>query len=280
LNSAQQTGDLRSVIFAHEGLGSVFLHLDRVPEALAHFAEEYKLATETNAKLAQGNAADYRATALWRLGKYVEAISSVSEAAAIAAPASGETIKDLVASTTLSSAAIALSQKKFPEAIAKAQKALELAGSEYKVTAIRAHAIRGLAQARSGRAAEGQRNCEKAVQLARALREPRPLSDALLAFAEAALAAGDAQTALTVGAEAQQRFRAAKQIESEWWALSIQARASAKLANAENARRFAAEAEGILSSLEQKWGSDNYKSYVARPDVADVHQQLLVLAKT
>jgi tetratricopeptide (TPR) repeat protein len=214
------------------------------------------------------------------LGKYDEAIAGVSEAAAIAAPEGRESFKDLLASATLSSAAIALSQKKFPEAIAKAQKAVELAGTEYKVTAIRAHAVLGLARARSGRAAEGRKNCETAVQLARALQDPRLLSDALLALAEAALAAADAQTALTVGAEAQQRFRGAKQVESEWWALSIQARASAKLGNAENARRFSAEANGIVSSLEQKWGSDNYKSYVARPDVADVYQQLLVLAKT
>jgi tetratricopeptide (TPR) repeat protein len=280
LNSAQQTGDLRSVMFAHEGLGSVFLHTDRLPEALPHFEEEYKLASQTNAKLAQGYSADYRATTLWRLGKYDEAIAGVTEAAATAAPSEGESIKDLLASATLSSAAIALSRKTFPDAIVKAQKAVELAGTEYKVTAIRAHAVLGLAQARSGRAVEGRRNCEEAVQQARLLRDPRPLSDALLALAEAALAAGDAQTALTVGAEAQQRFSGAKQLESEWWALSIQARASAKLGNAEDARRFAAEANGIFSSLEQKWGSDNYKSYVARPDVADVHQQLLVLAKT
>jgi tetratricopeptide (TPR) repeat protein len=280
LNSAQQTGDLRSVMFAHEGLGSVFLHADRVPEALNHFVEEYKIASQTNAKLAQGYAADYRATTLWRLGKYDEAIAGVSEAAATAAPAGGESFKDLLASATLSSAAIALSQKKLPEAIAKAQKAVELAGTEYKVTAIRAHTVLGLAQALSGRAVEGRRNCEDAVQMARALQDPRPLSDALLALAEAALAAGDAQTALTVGADAQQRFKGAKQVESEWWALSIQARASAKLANAENAQRFASEAQAILSSLEQKWGSDNFKFYVARPDVADVHQQLMVLAKT
>lgn len=280
LNSAQQTGDLRSVLFAHEGLGSVFLHADRLPEALAHFTEEYKVASQTNAKLAQGYSADYRATTLWRMGRYDEAIAGVSEATATAAPAGRESFKDLLTSATLSSAAIALSQKKFPEAIAKAQKAVELAGTEYKVTAIRAHAVLGLAQARSGQAAAGRSNCEHAVQLARGLRDPRVLSDALLALAEAALAAGDPQTALTVGAEAQQKFSGAKQVESEWWALSIQARASAKLSDAENARQFAENAKGILSSLEQKWGSDNYKSYVARPDVADVYQQLVLLAKT
>ncbi len=279
LNSAQQTGDMRSVMFAREGLGTVFLHADRVPEALDQFTEEYKVASQTNAKLAQGYSSDYRATSLWRLGKYDEANAGLSEATAAAAPDGREPFKDLLASTTLSSAAIALSQKKSAEAITKAQKAAELAGTEFKVTAIRAHAVLGLAQARSGQAAAGRKNCEAAVGMARAMRDPRPLSDALLALAEAALAAGDAQTALTVAAEAQQRFAVAKQMESEWWALSIQARASAQLRNAETARQFATQAEGILSSLEQKWGSDNYKSYVARPDVSDVHQQLLVLVK-
>jgi hypothetical protein len=31
--------------------------------------------------------------------------------------------------------------------------------------------------------------------------------------------------------------------------------------------------------LEQKWGSDNYKSYVARPNVEDVRLHLSALAK-
>src|SRR6185436_11790224 len=157
--------------------------------------------------------------------------------------------------------------------ISKARKALELAGDEFKVTAVRAYYVLGLAQARSGQAAAGRKSCEDSVQLARTLRNPRPLSDALLALAEAALAAGDSQTALTVAAESQQRFKAAKQLESEWWALSIQARASARLGNAENARQLASQAENVLASLEQRWGSDNYKSYVARPDVVDMRAQ-------
>ena len=275
LASAQQVGDRRSVIFAHEGLGSVFLHADRLPEALAHFTEEYQTAKATNAKLAQGYASDYRATALWRLGRYDEALADLSEAATSAASEGREPYKDLQANTALSAATLALSRKEFSEAMAKARKAIELAGEEFKVTAVRARATLGLAQARSGQTAAGRKSCEDATQLARALRDPRPLSDALLALAEAALSAGDAQTALTTAGEAQQRFSAAKQFESEWWALSIQARATAKLGDAENARQFAARANDILASLEQKWGSDNYKTYVARPDVAELRLQLV-----
>lgn len=278
LDSAQRTGDLRSVAFAHEGLGSVFLHADRIPEALAHFAEAYKTAAAINAKQAMGYAADYRATGSWRLGRSEDATADLAEALSFAE--GGEGYKDLLAEVTWSTAALALSQKNFPEASSKALKALELAGSEFKLTAVRAGATLGLAQSRSGQAQAGRKRCEDAVKLARTMRDPRPLSDALLALAEAALASGDAQTALNSAAEAQQRFAGAKQFESEWWALAIQAQASEKLGDKDNARQLASMAEAKLSSLEQKWGSDNYKSYLTRPDVEELHRQVLTLART
>ena len=280
LTSAQQVGDLRSVVFAHEGLGSVFLNSDRLPEALTEFSEEYQTAKQTNARLAQGYTANYRATVSWRLGKYDAAAADLSEALATAEPAGHEPYKDLLAEATESSAALALSQKVFSEASAKARKAISVAGSDYKATAVRARATLGLAQARSGQTGPGRKSCEEAVQLARTIRDPRLLSDALLALAEAMLASGDAQTALKTASEAQQRFSGAKQLESEWWALSIQARAAARLGDPENARQFAAKSNDILSSLEQKWGSDNFKSYVARPDVKDLQLQLSLLAKS
>ena len=278
LTSAQQTGDLRSVVFAHEGLGTVFLHADRIPEALAHFAEEHKTASANNTKLAMNYANDYRATASWRLGRYEEAAARLAETLQFAE--GGEGYKDLLTDVTWSSAALALSQKKFPEASSKALKALELAGSEFKLHAVRAGATLGLAQARSGQAEAGRKRCDEAVKLARTMRDPRPLSDALLAFAEAALASGDAQTALNSAAEAQQRFAAGKQFESEWWALAIQALASEKLGSKDSARQLASKAEEKLASLEQTWGSDNFKSYLTRPDVEDLHRQMLALART
>lgn len=280
LTSAHQVGDLRSVSFAHEGLGSVFMHADRVPEALAHFAEEYNVTKATNARLATGYAANYRATAAWRLGRYDEASAGFTEALATAEPAGRDPYKELLAEATWSAAAMALSQKKFPEASSKALKALNLSGAEYKLTAVRAGATLGLAQSRSGQAEAGRKRCEEAVKLARTMRDPRPLSDALLALAEASLAAGDAQTALQSAAEAQQRFAAAKQVESEWQAAAIQSRASEKLGDKENSRRLAKVAESLLVSLEQKWGSENYKTYLARGDVEELHRQVVSLARS
>ena len=61
---------------------------------------------------------------------------------------------------------------------------------------MRAKSILGVAQTISGQAAAGRKQCEDAVTEARTLKDPFLLSQALLALAEAALNAGDAQAAL------------------------------------------------------------------------------------
>src|SRR5437763_4925617 len=224
LAAAQQVGDSRSVAFAHEGLGYVFLNLGRFSEAINHFTEEYQIAKQNNARLMVGYAADYRAIASWRLGKYETAMADINEATTIADPSGTEPYKDLLADVTWSAAALALSQRKFPEAISKAEAARKLAGTEYKFTAVRAGFTLGLARLLSGQAAEGRKQCEEAVQLARSLRNPLPLSEALLALTEAAFNAGDAQAAINAASEAQQRFTAANLHEYEWRAYAMEAR--------------------------------------------------------
>lgn len=278
LQAAEKVGDLRYVAFAREGLGYVAMDTGRLPEAWAHFAEEYKIGKAINAKLTVGYAADYRGTTSWRLGKYEEAATDLAEALAVAEPEGQEPYKDLLANATWSKAALALSQKQFAEAVKKAQQALDLAGSEYKITAIHAGSTLGLALARSGQTGAGRKRCEEAVQMARGLRNPHVLAEALLALAEAALATGDAQAAMTFVLEAQPRLVAGKQSESEWRVYAIQARASDKLGDTDKARQLATQSESTLAALEQSWGNDNYRSYLARPDVQEARQQLATLS--
>ncbi|MFS8084418.1 MAG: hypothetical protein ACMG6H_02225, partial [Acidobacteriota bacterium] len=75
-------------------------------------------------------------------------------------------------------------------------------------------------------------------------------------------------------AEAQTRFAAARQYESEWRAWLIKALASQKGSNQEQARQSAAAAVTVLSSLEQQWGSSNFQTYLARPDIQKLRAQL------
>ena len=278
LSSAQKVGDSRSVTLAHEGLGSVYLHSDRLPEALAHFEEEYKSATSNNARLAAAYATHYRALALWRLGKYDEAQTRLTEALSAAQPEGREPYKELLADVTWSQAAMELSRKNYSQAAVLAKKAFDLAGQEYKAIRVRAGATLCLAQTRSGQGAAARRRCEEAVNLARTIRDPRPLSDALIASAAGAIAASDAQGALKQAAEAADRCAASKQVESEWWSRGEQARASEMAGDKVKAREFASRAQELLSALEAKWGNDYYKSFLARADVDELHRQILVLS--
>jgi tetratricopeptide (TPR) repeat protein len=277
LQLAQQVGDQRSAALSHEGLGIAFLHTERLSDALLHFDEDYRIANSLNAKLIAGYAANYRGTVYWQLGRYDQATQALAEALTIAAPQGSDPYKELLADATVSEAALALSAGKLPEAAGKAQKALELSGSEFKSISVRANCILTLARARLGQGAAARKSGEAALAEARNMKDPRPLSEALLASAEAAIVAGDAQSALTNASEAQKRFAAAKQYESEWRAWLIQARASEKAGDKTRAIQLGAQASAVLATLEQLWGSDNYKSYLNRLDVQAFRKQLAAL---
>lgn len=277
LQSAAKVGDPRFVALGHEGLGLVYLQTDRMAEALAHFDEEYKTAKAIDAKGIFGNAAENSGVALWRLGRYEEALAKLTEAQALAQPEGAEPIKDLLGDVTSSFAEMAVSQRKFSEAIGGARKALEIGGS-LKTVPARTGITLCLAQTLSGGVAAGRAQCDAAVKIAGKLRNPLLLSQALLASAEAALAAGDAQSALNAATEAQKRFSAAKQRDHEWRASAIAARSAEKIGDKDKARQLASEAARILKELEPTFGSDNYRSYLGRADVKDLQSQLTALS--
>ncbi len=277
---AQAVGDQRSAALSHEGLGVVFLHTQSFSNALSHFDEDYRIANSLNAKSIAGYAANYRGTVLWKLGQYEKARAALAEALSIAAPPPGsDPYKELLADATASEAALALSMGNLKEASTKAQKAIDLSGSEFKSVAVRANCTLSLAQARSGQVAAARKRGEEAVKLARSMRDPLPLSEALLTSAEIELAAGDNRAAMTGAAEAQQQFAAARQNESEWRALLLEARASENTGDKTRARQLASQASSILAALEQEWGSDNYKSYLSRSEIQELRRQLGMFAE-
>jgi len=184
----------------------------------------------------------------------------------------------LLADVTWSQAAMELSRRNFSQAAMLAKKAFDLAGPEYKAIAVRAGATLCVAQSRSNQIAAARKRCQEAVNLARTIRDPRSLTDALIASAEAAIAAGDAESGLQQAAEAADRCAAARQLESEWWSRAAQARASEMAGDKVKARQFASRALELLSSLEAKWGSNYFKSFLARGDVDELNRQILLLS--
>jgi len=277
LQLAQTVNDAEQIGLANEGLGSVSAHRQNYPAALKLYDEKYRISTSLNRKLSAGYASVARAEILTQLGRFDEAHNALSEALTTAENGGHDPYKELLALAHLTMASLSLIQSKMPEAIKEGEAALSLSEPDFKSTAIRAKSILGLARSATGQKAAGRKQCEDAVTEARMQRDPFQLSQVLLALADAALNAGDAEAALNTASEAQQRFAAANQHESEWQALALMGLAAEKTADKNKAREFASRANSVLTSLEQPWGSEAYQRYLNRGDVQQLRQKVSVL---
>jgi serine/threonine protein kinase/Tfp pilus assembly protein PilF len=92
-------------------------------------------------------------------------------------------------------------------------------------------------------------------------------SRALLVAAEAALKGNDAQTALSLATQAQERLSRGELLESEWRAWIIASRASEQLGDKNKKDEMWKNAMNARSRLEQQWGADTFKRYAERPDI-------------
>ncbi len=268
LQLATQVNDRLQMASTHEGLGLVFTDMQRYPEALAHFSEDVQLTaalanrgTYSYALMNQGNV-------LWQLGRYDEARAKFAEATEIAEKSQPKPNKDLLSWISLFSAQMYLSESNFGEAVRFSEQAIELGGSNLKAVTVRATYTLGLAHSRAGKNSVGRKYCEEAVRQAQSLRDPLPLSGALLALAETSLTAGDGKFALATASEAENRFGAAKQLESQWRAILVKLRAANKTGDEQTSRQFASQAEAVRAALGHEWGQENYRSYLSRPDIS------------
>ena len=135
-----------------------------------------------------------RAKALRLLGRFDLARAALKEGAPIAERPDAP--RNLSAFYYLTMARIALSERQFPEAQAKSERAVGLAGTEVKDAAVAATFTLGLAQALSGLSRQALLKCQEAVDKARESRDPSLLSEALLSLAEVMVQNGDAAGAL------------------------------------------------------------------------------------
>src|SRR6185503_16158906 len=87
----------------------------------------------------------------------------------------------------------------------------------------------GLVKAASGGRNESKNLCDDAVNAAAKAGNATLHARALLYCADAALRMNDAQTALTLSTQAQEKFTRSEQLESEWRAWMIASLANAKL---------------------------------------------------
>ncbi len=273
LELSQQSSDPTSAGLAHEDIGLLFIRQGKYPEALSHFEASYAIAKSVDDRKNVGFSLVDRANALWRLGRYDEARAVLAEASGIAESANAA--KDLAPAYYLAMARMALSERQFPEAQAKAQQVITLTGTEQKHFAIiPATYTIGLAQALASVSSRGQLKCQEAVKMARQSGDPAPLSEALLALAEAMIENGNSAGALKNALESQALFARSGKADCEWLAWLIAARASRSAGDTQTAGQQASQAQNLLSGLQQKFGDDNYNFFLNRPDLKISREQL------
>jgi tetratricopeptide (TPR) repeat protein len=273
LRVAQQLGDQSLIARAHAERGSALAREEKFTEALNHLNQAYSIYSSQGIQRSMGYNLVSRGEVLGRLGRFDEARDLLDQATAIADRPGGE-LKRLSVEGQLALAELALMQGKFPDARNRAVKVVEAAGTEFKSNTLSAKIVIGLAESYRGAKGAGKQLTTEALDLARQLNDPAQVAQAQLGLAEAMLLAGDSPAALSNAKQAAEIFVRLGQQASEWRALQIAARASQTLGDKNAAREYALRARDTLSKLEQRWGSENYNSYLRRPDVQRFQEQL------
>src|SRR5437588_1052753 len=245
LKFAEQTSDQAQIAAAHTSIGTLLSDLEKYSEALQHFEQSYQIQKSLNNQLNLGYALLNRAGAQWDLGHQKEASSDMAQASEIAKK-DDASYKTLQVAIELAQAEIALSERKFSDVIASADRALELGGAQSKTANVQGKYLKGLAQALSNQARAGQGLCEEAVTAAAAAGDRLLSAQAQLALAEAALAASDAKRAVETAQQAQNFFANSGLTERNWRALLIAGLASEKLLDHDNARNYFRQASDSL----------------------------------
>ena len=273
---AKQSGDPARLAATHSSIGVLLGdHQEQYAEALPYFAESYRINKSLGARVSMGWDQVNRAASLAALGRYDEAAAALDEAHAIASGTEAQ-FKSQLAYVEVIGAQMALSLGDRVHARTRATTALSLAEPDYKDTALQARQTLALAQASSGAPKHAVPLVEEAVAAARELKLPRLLSTALLVSAEVRLADGDGRGALSDAQAAERVFAAAAQLESDWRAWLVSARAMRLEGDSSLAYDYAVRAETSRAALQARWGDDNYGGYARRPDI---HVRLQELAQ-
>jgi len=275
LQLAGQVNDMAQVAHTHAAIGLLLYHQERFTEALNHFDESYKLNTSLGLEPKTGYDLLNRGALLWQLGRYTEARDALTQAYE-AGSRTGGVDKQLLAWVHLLRARLALSEFRYSESVAECRKAAAL-GTEDKDFSVQLSFTHGLAELSSGTSRAGIAKCQNAFDIATRAGDPRLISNAQLALAEATLANGDAVNALTFALQAQQTFARLGSRHSEWRAWLIAAQASRQQNDNAKVDEYAARADGLLTAFEKSLGTSEYSSYLSRPDIQRYRKQLAEL---
>jgi tetratricopeptide (TPR) repeat protein len=280
LDLALQSNYASQIAFSYGEIATVLAEQERYPEALDYYNKSYEIHRSLKEERNVAYNLMNRGNVLWRLGDYNGARALLDQASQLASQPD-ESLKPVLAELLLHYAEIALSARQLPDAKTKSQQALDLAvKNKYDGIIVQAKSTLGQALALSGDARGGRKACEEAVEMAAGAGDEALLSRAKLALSEVLLENKDAQGALASAMEAQARFKTGGQLESEWRAWIVAARANSLKKDEQAASEQRTRAAEALSQLHQKWGEEAFAPYLNRTDIQFSHKQLGVAVNT
>jgi len=268
LDASNRSGSDALLEKSEELMGEVLYGMERYPEALFHYKEGLRFAREMkeNESLHALECADI----LWQLGKYEEAQAIISEAQ------SGKDADD-AAWAELMNTNMLLSERRFTEVVAAADKTLGRKGfdadsddgRQFKLLRTRAELGMGQLNKASKDIAELTARAKK-----------KPDSDAETPYytdlvqAEVYRRMGPPKLAEPLADKAYGYFLGLGKKESQWLSLLERARVEKSLGNARNCEESAKLALDILKAFEETWPSPDYRTYTTRPDIKAALQEL------
>ena len=271
LSLAQNLDDRQQMAQAEQGIASVLLLQERLPEALVHYQACYERFAALKSTDGIVRALGGRAHVLSRLGRYAEAETLLAEAEArTASIANPGPLAPLVAERR---ASLALARGLLQEAAAKARQASETTSAAPYIRAD-AKCTAGLALARNGFVSAGKRLCEECVSEFGAQSDRQALAEARLTLAEALLGAGDPGGASAQIRMALEVIDPAGHKEAGWRGYALLAQSLRRSGDATHAREAAATAASKLAELRSVWNSADFEAYSGRSDILALMKEL------
>ncbi|CAN5581712.1 hypothetical protein BH24ACI2_BH24ACI2_02000 [soil metagenome] len=274
---AETSEDASLRAYANLAAGNVLMHQEQYPEARRRFEQSYDLYQSLSNQFYLAYSLLYLSEVLCRLGYFQEAKDKLAKVQTIVNEGGGS-LSQLAGKIHLINAQIALSERNFAKAVKDAE---QVGGTADSSAAFETNRIIGLAQTISNsKAGEGVQKCVTALRYAADTKDPRTINIAKLALAEAYLNTGSYADALATALQAKDYFAAAGQPESAWRSWLIAARASRQKGDEENAGEYASKARETLSGLQTDWGEENFKTYLAKPDINLYFKQIEELTQS
>ena len=267
LQLAKDSNSQPAIADSYLELGALEFEQEKWPSALAQYESAQTIYEAVGNKFRIAFCKANRGNILWRLGHYDQARLLLDEVLAMISESKGNLLQ-LLPAVHLVVGEMRLSERAFPSVTTEVNQATELAGKQYPDVTIQGKYVLGLAKALSGTGQqEAQKLCDDALNEASSAGDFGLHSRALLAAAQAALARNDAQAALSLATQAQERAARGGQFESEWRAWLIASRANALLGNKDQAEEQLKRAFDARAKLEQEWGVEAFRKYISRPDI-------------